>query len=157
MGPNLSSQFPALRLTVARQMEGYQERIAQRIRRESAKRAERPADLAYALGTHPSTVERWLRAERFPQRRHREELAKHWGLALDTFEFDLEAEEDEVREQLNRIEEKLNSLLEHAGLPIAPIVNADPEELHSATADLEAETERHEGSERANGTAEAGG
>jgi ribosome-binding protein aMBF1 (putative translation factor) len=107
----MPSQFPALRLTLARQMEGYQERIARRIQKEAAKNGEAAIDLAQSMRVHPSTVERWFRAERTPQRRHRKELAAHWDLPLDVFEFDLEAEEMEVREQLSRIETKLDRLL----------------------------------------------
>lgn len=112
------SQFPALKSKLVREMEGHQERIAKAIRKEAARTGEDPMDLAQAMGVHVSTVERWFRAERMPQKRHRRELAKHWDLPLDAFEFDLEAEDEEVREQLNRMEAMLALLLEQAGLEL---------------------------------------
>ena len=108
----MPSHFPAFRLSFARQMANYRERTAQRIRREAARHGESPADLAHALRVHPSTTERWFRAERTPQPRLRKLLADHWALPPDEFEFDLEAEDEDVRDQLDRIEEKLDEALE---------------------------------------------
>jgi transcriptional regulator with XRE-family HTH domain len=107
----MPSQFPAFRHNVALQMEAYRERLAKRIREEAAKHGESPTELAAALGVHSSTVERWFRAERFPQRRHRGPLAERWELPLDTFEPDIDAEDQDVRDQLDRIEEKLDEIL----------------------------------------------
>lgn len=108
----LPSQFPAFRHNFAIQMAEHNERIARKIQREAIRRGESPLDLAQALGVHPSTTERWFRAERTPQQRHRKQLSRHWGLPLDSFEPDLEAENKEVRAQLNRIERKLDEVLE---------------------------------------------
>ena len=107
----MPSQFPALRITVAQQMAGYQERLAKKMRAEASKRGESAVDLASNLGTSASTAERWLRGERVPQRRNQKELREYWKLDPDFFEIDLEAEEKEVRAQLDRIEEKLDELL----------------------------------------------
>lgn len=94
-------------------MEAYRERIARRIREEAARHGESASDLAHEIGTHSSTAERWFRAERTPQRRHRVQLAEHWGLELDEFEPDLAADERALQDQLNRIEAKLDQLLDH--------------------------------------------
>jgi transcriptional regulator with XRE-family HTH domain len=100
-------------------MEAHKDRIAARIRLEAAKRGEGALELARVLDVYPTTVERWFRGERMPQGRHRRELCKHWELPLETLEFNLEAEEEDVRSQLDRIERelgsavaKLNALLE---------------------------------------------
>jgi transcriptional regulator with XRE-family HTH domain len=97
-------------------MEAYRERIAQRIRQEAAKHGENPLDLAVALEIHPSTTERWFRAERTPQPRLRKQLAKHWNLPLDEFEPDLEAEGRELRIQLDRIEAIVTKLARALGV-----------------------------------------
>lgn len=131
----LPSQFPALRLTLERQMERYQERLTRQIRKEAAKRGENVLELANALGVYPTTVERWLRGDRSPQRRHRTQLAKHWELPLDFFEFDPEEEGD----QLDRIEGKLDQLLEAMGLPTESAEDGDGE---PAPADLIPEADR---------------
>lgn len=107
----MPSQFPALRITVAQQMEGFQQRLAEKMRAEAGKRGESAVDLASNLGTSASTTERWFRGERVPQRRHQKELRDFWDLEPDFFEIDLEAEEREVRQQLNRIEQKLDRVL----------------------------------------------
>lgn len=112
----MPSQFPAFRLMVAHQMEAYRDRIARRIRQEAAKRGESAPDLAHALGIYPQTAERWFRGERTPQRRHRTQLAEHWEIAFEELEPDLFAEERELRDQLNRIEQKLDQLLDHFDL-----------------------------------------
>lgn len=139
----MPSQFPALRLTVARQMEGYQQRLAEKMRAEAAKRGESPVDLASALGTSASTTERWFRGERVPQQRYRRDLRKHWDLEPDFFEVDLEAEEKEVREQLNRIEQKLDRVLkrmeeleaEQAESEVAAALDEDQEPRRDAQQD----------------------
>jgi transcriptional regulator with XRE-family HTH domain len=108
----MPSQFPAFRLMVARQMEAYRERIARRIREEAARHGESAPDLAHALGVYPSTAERWFRAERTPQHRHRRQLAEHWGLPFEELEPDLAAEEKKLRAQLDRIETRLSVVSE---------------------------------------------
>ena len=154
----LPSHFPALRLTVARHMEGYQERMAKTLQREAAKRGESPLDLAQGIGVYPTTVERWFRGERTPQRRHRKELAEHWGLALDAFEFDLEAEEKEIRQQLDRIESMLTRLLDHAGLPVEPIEDEGQEAPEDVVAEMErTANERGGGKAAPNGSRRATG
>lgn len=106
---------------VARQMEGHRERIAARIRKEAAKRGESAPDLAHALGVYTSTAERWFRGARMPQRRHRVELAEHWGLELDWAEIDLATEEQDVRDQLDRIEEALDDLVPAVAVLLADV------------------------------------
>lgn len=129
-------------------MADYRERTAQRIRREAAKHGESPADLAHALQIHPSTAERWFRAERTPQPRLRKQLAAHWELSLDELEPDLEAEGREVRDQLDRIEEALEKILSR--LP------ADAEK--ELDADLEREAQKARARDSAAGrTARASG
>lgn len=107
----MPSQFAANTITVGQLMEAHRDRIAARIRTEAAKRGESALEIARAVDVYPTTVERWMRGERTPQRRHRKELAEHWELPLETFEFNLEAEEEDVRSQLDRIEGLLTDLV----------------------------------------------
>jgi len=135
-------------------MEGYQERIARQIQKEAAKNGEAAIDLAHAMGVHLSTAERWLRGERIPQRRHKKELAEHWGLPLDAFEFDLEAEEKEIRDQLDRLEAKLDLVL--GALSIEPVEDEreEPEDVVDAMAE---ESERDARKAVPNGSRQADG
>ena len=146
----LPSHFPAFRHSVALQMEAYRERIARRIQAEAAKHGESPADLAHALQVHPSTTERWFRAERTPQPRLRKQLAQHWALPPDEFEPDLEAEDREVRAQLDRIEEKLDEILER--LPVKEsAADEAAEDVERELADQEAEQDEADEDETGTG------
>lgn len=108
----LPSHFATFRHNFALQMEAYRERVAATIHAEAQKHGESPFDLAHALGTHPSTTERWFRGERTPQPRFRKQLALHWGLPLDTFEPGAEIEGQRIHGQLDRIEELLEEVLD---------------------------------------------
>lgn len=106
----MPSQFAANEITVGQPMEAHRERIAAKIRTEAAERGESALELARVLDVYPTTVERWMRGDRTPQKRHRQDLARHWELPLATFEFDLEAEEEDVRSQLDRLEADVKSV-----------------------------------------------
>ena len=121
----MTSQLPTFRLTVARQMEAYKERFAARLNAELIRRGEQPREMATALNIEPRTVERWAAGERFPQRRHLKAAADYLGVSVDELRPDLEAEERKLRDQLDRIEEKLDEVLEI--LKGAPAEGEDPE------------------------------
>lgn len=120
----MPSQLPAFRLTVAARMEDYRERMAANIARERKRRGETPLELAVAIGVDKRTVERWETGEREPQIKKLRGLAEHWHIPVTQIRPDLEAEERDLRDQLNRIEAKLDALVAHAGLDAAEIVAA---------------------------------
>jgi transcriptional regulator with XRE-family HTH domain len=109
----MPSQFPAFRLTVAQQMQpkALRERVGRRIRAARLKEGLEPRDLAYRLHVDERTLERWEGGEVYPQLRNRKALAESLELlSLDDLQPDLEAEERELRDQLDRIEETVNQL-----------------------------------------------
>lgn len=59
----LTSQFPALRLSVARRMAGYRERLAKRVSDEMAQRSWSVDDLAYKSGVSAKTIKRLQNAK----------------------------------------------------------------------------------------------
>lgn len=91
-------------------MADYRKRIAQKMRLERERRGQRPIDVAYAIGVDKRTYERWEGAEVEPRLSNLRALAEEWGVEIKDLRPDLEAEE----EQLSRIEEKLDALLEWA-------------------------------------------
>lgn len=119
MAPPLSStklmpvQNPNLRHTVALQMENYKARLAQNMKRERLRHGQKPSDVAYKLGIDKRTYERWEEAETSPQPSNLKALADEWMTTVDALRPDLQAE----AEQLNRIEAKLDRLLQAADLP----------------------------------------
>jgi transcriptional regulator with XRE-family HTH domain len=125
----MPSQLPAFRLTVAARMEDYRERMAANIARERRRRGESPLEIAVAIGVDKRTVERWEAGEREPQTKKLRALADHWQVAITDIRPDLEAEERELRDQLGRIEAKLDALLVHAGLDAAEIAIAAEQSL----------------------------
>lgn len=110
----MTQQFPIFRHTVALQMDGYNERIAERIKRHRERRGEDPEDAARRAAVSLRTYERWEAAERKPQLKNLKALADSWDVDLEALRPDLE----EDAERLERIEAKLDLLLDHAGLPV---------------------------------------
>lgn len=111
----MSSQFPSFRLTVAERMQpkAVRERVGRRIEAARLHEGMDRRDLAYALKVAEKTVERWETGERYPQLRHRKTLADRLEqLTIDELNPDLEAEERAVLDQLDRIEDKLDWLIE---------------------------------------------
>lgn len=96
----MPSQVPAFRRTVALLMADYRQRIAAKIRYERELRGEDPIDVAYGIGVHLRTYERWEAGEVQPQRRNLRALAARWGIEVRDLRPDLEADEH----QLSRIE-----------------------------------------------------
>ena len=107
----MTAQLPTFRLTVAHQMEAYKQRIAEAIDRELKRQGKSESDLAHAIQAEKRTVERWTAGERTPQRRYRKPVADFLGLPMEVLYPDLEAEEKALREQLDRIEAKLDQVL----------------------------------------------
>lgn len=92
-------------------MEAYRERLAERIDKELQRRGEDHNDLAHALRVNPRTAERWTSGDTTPQRRLRKPIADYLGLPIEELWPDLEADEKALRDQLDRIEAKLDELL----------------------------------------------
>jgi transcriptional regulator with XRE-family HTH domain len=107
----MTAQFPTFRLTVARQMAGHRQRLAERIDQELQKRGEDHTDLAHALRVNPRTAERWVTGETEPHRRLRKPVADYLDLSIEELWPDLEAADKALRDQLTRIEAKLDELL----------------------------------------------
>lgn len=93
-------------------MAGYKERIADEIKRQRVLHGEDPLDVAYAIKVNPRTYERWESAEREPRLSNLRALASHWEVEIADLRPDLEAEE----KQLERLEGKLDLIIEHLGL-----------------------------------------
>jgi ribosome-binding protein aMBF1 (putative translation factor) len=116
----MPSQIPAFRLTVARRMEpkALRERVGRRIRAGRLHEGLEPRDLAYMLKIDPRTLERWENGEVYPQLRNRKALVEALPtITLDDLQPDLEAEERELRDQLDRIEQVLHDYIDQT-LPI---------------------------------------
>lgn len=107
----MSSQNPTFRLTVAARMADYQKRMADQIRREREKRGWRREDLAQLTGASYRQIERWEGGKSRPQIANRLALAEAFEMELSELFPDIEAEEEALRAQLNRIEEKLDAVL----------------------------------------------
>lgn len=107
----MSSHFPTFRLTVAARMADYQQRMAEQIRRERERRGWRREDLAQKTGASYRQIERWETGKSRPQIANRIALAEVFEMDLADLFPDLEAEEEALRDQLDRIESKLDELL----------------------------------------------
>jgi transcriptional regulator with XRE-family HTH domain len=127
----LTSQSPAFKRTVAVLMGDYQRRIARRIQSEREKLSLSHLELAAKVGTTDRTVRRWEAGETEPQPRHLRALADTFGLEVADIRPNLEAEENAVRGQLDRIEAKLDRLLAALAEPVRPS-EADDEDLPGA-------------------------
>lgn len=103
----VSSHFPTLRLTLAARMADYQQRMASQIRREREKRGWRREDLAQKTGASYRQIERWETGKSRPHMPNRLALAEVFEMELTELFPDIEAEEEALREQLNRIEAEL--------------------------------------------------
>lgn len=123
---SMSSQSATFRRTVAARMEAYQQRVAANIRRELERRGEQPKDLAYHLGINPRTPERWLAGSSLPQPRHFKGMAEYFGVQVSDIKPDLEAEEQAIRDQLDRIEEKLDEILKRLPKPEPAVLPHEP-------------------------------
>lgn len=106
-----SSQSPTFRLTVAARMADYQQRMADQIRKEREKRGWRREDLAQKTGASYRQIERWETGKSRPQVANRLALAEVFEKPLDELFPDMEAEEEALRQQMSRLEEKLDQAL----------------------------------------------
>jgi transcriptional regulator with XRE-family HTH domain len=106
--------------------KALRERVGRRIRAARLREGLEPRDLAYTLKISDRTLERWETGEVYPQLRNRKLLAETLdNLTLDDLQPDLEAEERELRDQLDRLEQKLDYL-------IASLAPAEPEQVAQA-------------------------
>lgn len=107
----MSSQFPTFRLTVAAQMAEYRQRIAEQIRKEREKRGWRREDLAQKTGASYRQIERWETAKSRPQAANLKKLAEVFEVDVSVLRPDLEAEEEELRAYLIRVEANQDRIL----------------------------------------------
>jgi transcriptional regulator with XRE-family HTH domain len=106
-----TSQIPAFRLTVTRQMADYRRRLAERIEHElQAKSLSREA-LAHRAGVSEKTVKRLLEQK---TDNPRPVTIRRLAEALEVDPTVLRPPPELEADQLNRIERKLNRLLEWA-------------------------------------------
>jgi transcriptional regulator with XRE-family HTH domain len=120
----VSSQFPSFPATVARQMEGYRERIGQRIAAARKGKGWERDDLAHYSKVSGRTIQRIESGNtEAPRRATLEALADTLDIPLDELRppDPYEVEQD-FREQVDRIEEKLDYL-------IGRLFPAEPEEV----------------------------
>jgi transcriptional regulator with XRE-family HTH domain len=139
----LTSQSPAFKRTVAVLMGDYQRRIARRIQSEREKLSLSHLELAAKVGTTDRTVRRWEAGETEPQPRHLRALADTFGLEVADIRPNLEAEENAVRGQLDRIEAKLDRLLAAIG-PQAPEETPETPDVEAALDELAPQPESGE-------------
>lgn len=98
-------------------MADYQKRMADQIRKEREKRGWRREDLAQKTGASYRQIERWETGKSRPQIANRMALAEVFELPLDELFPDLEAEEEALRQQLDRLEGEVRGVTtELAGL-----------------------------------------
>lgn len=144
-------QIPAFRHTVAEQMAGNRERIAERIRVELARRGEQPADLAYRIKVHTRTVENWVtpnpeNATR-PQGANLRKVADDFNIPIEELDPDLELLEKAFRDQLQRIEDNLNLVLDAMGISPSGAAEA-AEEADRATSKQQGSSAGTQGASR---------
>lgn len=130
----MTVQSPTFRLTVAAFMEGYSQRLAKRINSELQRRGEDHNDLAHALRVNPRTAERWVSGSTEPQRRHRKAIADYLSVPIEELWPDLEAEGKALRDQLNRLERKLDALLRHSSIDPATFDEDGAADIEAAAA-----------------------
>lgn len=98
--------------------KALRDRVGRKIRAARLKQGMEPRDLAYALNVNDRTLERWENGEVYPQLRNRKAVAEKLPtLTLDDLQPDLEAEERELRDQLDRLEGMLQQLLDATPTP----------------------------------------
>lgn len=98
----MASQFPSLRRTVAGQMAGYRERLAERIDSELSARSWGAERLSQESGVSEKTINRLRRSEHDPRPSTLRRLSEGLGLKPDALSPEVEAG------QLERLEEKLD-------------------------------------------------
>lgn len=92
-------------------MADYQRRMARRIQSERERLGLSHLELAAKVGTTDRSVRRWEAGASEPQPRHLRALAETFDLQVTDLRPNLEAEEAAVRDQLDRIESKLDLLV----------------------------------------------
>lgn len=126
VGLKTTSQIPAFRRTLQREMADYQERVAERIvkAREAIGFDREP--FALRAGISPKQLARIEAGKSNPRAATVRKIAEAAGVAITDLRPDLDEEEQRIRAQLDRIEEKLDEVLrrlrryepdEGAGLP----------------------------------------
>jgi len=145
----MTVQCPTFRHTVGSQMEGYRERMAEKIRDRLREKQMGPGELADKVSASTRTVERWLSGERRPQSRYMKSLAEVLGVDEADLLPDLPPDAD----ALERIEAKLDRLLLAAGLPVDFEQVSGELEDELAAARPPSETSERRNGERGRGSA----
>lgn len=107
------SQSPTFPLTVRRKMVGFKERLAERIIEAREAQGWDQRELAYRAGVADRTVARLEQAKvDRPRPSTLRKIADATGRKVEELRPDMDTEEKNLRAQLDRIEEKLDEILE---------------------------------------------
>ena len=123
--PSLAATF---RASLARQMEGYKERVAASVKRERLRHGQEVMEVAYRIGVDKRTYERWEGAETTPRLGNFQALADLWDVEISDLRPDLEAEQDQLQrleEKVDELQEAMDDLVEAASLLLAGRGDAD--------------------------------
>jgi transcriptional regulator with XRE-family HTH domain len=123
----LTQQFPGLRLTLARQMADYRERMATRILEERKSQSLSREALAHKSGVSYKTIKRIEERKNDGEPRAVTIRRLAEGLGIDPTELRPPVEQEE--DQLNRIEQKLDRVLELLERQASEEIEADLDEL----------------------------
>lgn len=106
----VASQSLAMRLTLQRQMADYKERVAERIALTRERQGMSRETLAYKAGVSVKQLGRIEAGESDPRLSTVRKLADALDATVTDLRPDLEAEERELRDQLDRIETSIKAL-----------------------------------------------
>lgn len=106
-------------------MASYQERVAARIKAERKSRGLSREEAARQAGISFRQYQRWETGQSEPRDSNLRQLAEAWSVTVESLRPpDPEHEEQDVRDQLDRLEAKIDALLAHAGLDAAEVAAA---------------------------------
>lgn len=122
MDLRMTSQLPAFRSTLHALMASYQDRLAARIRAERKSRGLSREEAARLAGISFRQYQRWETGTSEPRDANLRQLAEAWDIPVDELRPpDPEHEEAAVRDQLDRIEDKLDAVLRALGVSDEPL------------------------------------
>ncbi len=108
----MTSQFPDFRLRFARQMADYSQRVAGNVTRVREAAGYDREPFAYKAGISPKQLERIEKGQSFPRRATVRKLAGAAGVPITDIQPDLDADESDLRDQLNRLEARVEATQE---------------------------------------------
>lgn len=112
MSYEITSQIPAFRRTLQREMADYQQRVAERIIRAREQAGYDREPFALRAGISVKQLRRIEQGKSNPRLGTVRKIAETAGVAITDIRPDLDEEEQQIRAQLDRIEEKLDEILE---------------------------------------------